>query len=191
MQYEPRLCALVDELLHYFSANDKSKKCPKNFNPTNTDLKYYWFINCKTWNVIEGFKILGDEVKIKGRLPTFIDVGCGIGWIVRLARNLGYNAYGIDIDKDLLDLGKKIFNLKYPILRLANALNYDYSKYDVIYLYHPIFNHSLERELEFRILEQAKKGSIIFAPNNEIFDYDSQEDSLETISYQYYIYRKL
>ena len=61
----------------------------------------------------------------------------------------------------------------------------------MIYLYHPIFNHSLERELEFRILEQAKKGSIIFAPANEIFDYDSQEDSLETISYQYYIYRKL
>ena len=89
----------------------------------------------------------------------FIDVGCGIGTKLLFARRYFDFCYGIDINADLIKIAK---NFDSGVsFEVADALKCDYSKFNIIYYYKPIENYDLIRQLEQRIYEQAKSGTII------------------------------
>lgn len=66
--------------------------------------------------VKEMTKISGYSIKP----GNFLDIGCGSGGTVRVAQDLGWNAIGIDIDPQLVALGKKQLNVD---LRASSLLD--------------------------------------------------------------------
>ena len=86
---------------------------------------------------------------------NFIDIGCGYGNIVRIAEELKLNSKGIELKKELKKYHQGI-SVDY-----TNAINYDYSNYDIIYLYRPISSIDKSNELFKQIFTTSKKGAII------------------------------
>jgi len=92
----------------------------------------------------------------------FLDIGCGTGITLLIARAFGFNEFGIENDPATLriletvydDPGGHIFNM--------NALDFkNYGDYDVLHIYRPFSSESLEEQLECTIMEQMKPGAIL------------------------------
>ena len=49
--------------------------------------------------------------KIQGGKGRILDIGCGLGLFVQNAASRGWEAFGVDVDRDLVDYGKKNLNL--------------------------------------------------------------------------------
>ncbi|WP_263719835.1 class I SAM-dependent methyltransferase [Albidovulum sediminicola] len=98
----------------------------------------------------------------------FLDVGCGSGIKVALATQIFATADGIEYDPGYAENARRAL----PLLRAdrgrifeGDALAFDsYGDYDVIYLYRPMQNDALMRQLEERILDQARPGTLLLAP---------------------------
>lgn len=115
----------------------------------------------------EAYQLLGQE-NLK-----FIDVGCGIGTKVALA-SFYFDAYGVELNQKYVKAAKKITRAK-KFLRFGgykkgeqkqkifqeDALQFDYSNYDVIYYFRPMRDNKMQKKLENRIWRQAKDGAII------------------------------
>lgn len=89
---------------------------------------------------------------------NFIDVGAGCGFRVLQAMQQGFNATGVEFYKKYVLFAKKYLELS---LIHDDAFNLDYSKYNVVYFYHPIANRNLEVKLEEKISEDLKPGTFI------------------------------
>ena len=98
----------------------------------------------------------------------FLDCGCGIGNIMMIANSLGFKAYGIEYEKENVELARKL---------LRNTINPDeqviygdimeykhYKQYDVIYYYEPLKNHRKQRKFADKIAKDAKRGAFVI-PN--------------------------
>lgn len=97
----------------------------------------------------------------KVRSAKFLEIGCGYGRNLIIAKAAGYhNVHGIEINKSMVDIGKKQFGLEKEIVK-ADALKFDYSEYDIVYFYRPLCNKKLEYELESRVIEQIPIGGYI------------------------------
>jgi len=119
------------------------------------------------------------------RRLKFIDVGCGVGQKVFVAHLLGFDSYGLELRKELVEEAKNVTaNLHMfktdrcatNFFMLGDALKFkNYSDYDVIYFYCPLFKHELQVKLEKRVQTQAKKGAIVigFLPH----DFDNIGDT--------------
>lgn len=92
--------------------------------------------------------------------PKLVDVGCGVGTKLLIARQFGFQCYGIELNEDLVRVAR---NLIYPSsnIKHADALKEDYSAYDAIYFYCPIRDPRLEAKLERQIIATAKPGTLI------------------------------
>ena len=64
----------------------------------------------------------------------FIDVGCGFGNVVKLAKKFNMNSQGIEINKKY----KKYHKQDEIKVKYLDARNFNYSNYDVIFLYRPM-----------------------------------------------------
>jgi SAM-dependent methyltransferase len=91
----------------------------------------------------------------------FIDVGCGIGTKVIIARQF-FNAYGLELSKKYCEVSKKMFPRKDNRIINCNALTFKkYKMFDIIYYYCPISDSVIQRKLEQRIFRNAKPGAMI------------------------------
>lgn len=116
--------------------------------------------------------------------PSFVDVGCGLGTKVLLAKTIfGIKAQGIEISERMCQMARTHLGLRFTcssshpldpadIIRI-DAMKADYSAYNVIYSYQPFINEELQNELDLRIWSQILPGSIfyreaLFAPPDKI-----------------------
>jgi hypothetical protein len=91
----------------------------------------------------------------KYNCSKFIDVGSGLGDIVRYVDSLGLDSEGIEIDNTLKDQNKDLN------IHFKSAFDHDYTKYDIIYLYRPMESkESMDRLFE-KISSDIKKDTII------------------------------
>lgn len=109
----------------------------------------------------------------KASKMTFVDVGCGVGEKVFFAETLGFNSFGLELRKPLIDSAKRLFrnlgldtldfhsDTNAPRLIQGDALEYDYSRFDVIYFYCPLHDTKLQAKLEERIAQTVKLGAIV------------------------------
>lgn len=94
----------------------------------------------------------------------FLDAGCGIGNTMLLARKIGLDAYGLEIDPTILRFAKEIGICPNNIIK-QNILTYkSYGKYDIIYFYRPIKNGAKQTKFEKHVKDQMKQGAILI-PN--------------------------
>lgn len=90
--------------------------------------------------------------------PTFLDVGCGTGWIVKLAKELGFNAMGVEIYKPYVELGRMEFNLteNEVVCMDAFAITPEFlMSVDVIYTYMPLSDPNLMSKLHLDLYLKA------------------------------------
>jgi len=105
----------------------------------------------------------------------FLDAGCGIGNILEAAALCGipgHHITGYDLDQDALNEGKRYFKANNHCIDGADSINLikqdiltaDYSKFDIIYYYHPFSDRDLERKFEEHIEDTIWIGAYIMLP---------------------------
>ena len=115
-------------------------------------------------------------LSVQGRTRTarFLDVGCGGATKVLAAARWFDACDGLEYDPGYAKAGQRTLDLLMPgrgQVFEVDALTFDnYGAYDVIYYYRPIANLDLLFEMQTRIVEQAKPGTIILAPYNRFLD---------------------
>ncbi len=119
-------------------------------------------------HIHEAHQLLGGKKGLK-----FVDVGCGIGSKVQLA-SAYFDAWGVELSEKYAKVARKVntkkkfheygrykkFKSKNRILQ-GDALQQDYSNYDVIYFFRPISHAPTQKKLERLIFSEAKEGAII------------------------------
>ena len=101
------------------------------------------------------------------RAVSFLEVGCGSGRNLLLARasqlfRLGRSA-GFDINPVAIEIGRATFGLGEDLV-VADALEYDYGGFDVIYTFRPLSDLALQRRLEARMAATMRKDAYLLAP---------------------------
>ena len=91
--------------------------------------------------------------------PNFLDVGAGPGSKMMIAEELfGLTPFGVEIDEDLVLCSPYRDNI---VCACALTSDIDYGSYDIIWLYRPFRDPSMEAQLEGKIREQMKPGAIL------------------------------
>ncbi len=101
------------------------------------------------------------------RPVSFLEVGCGPGHILELARSSGLCLFsdcaGFDINPQAIAMGRAALDLG-DTVTVADALDYDYGAPDVIYSFRPFSNTGLQARLEQRMAQTMRPGAYLIAP---------------------------
>lgn len=112
------------------------------------------------------FLVLLVEAMAEASGDRFLEVGCGPGTKMLLARDLfGLDVHGFDRVPEYVDaangLGLDAF--------LQDALTYrDYGKFDIVFLNRPCRDPVLERELERQVWARMRRGAVLLIMNTEM-----------------------
>ncbi len=106
--------------------------------------------------------------------PQFVDVGAGLGFKTKIAKQFGFGATGIEYDKHYVDFAKKYLGID---LVHKNALDVNYKEFDVIYFYRPIADETMQRKLENRILSTMSDDALVIG----VYSTRSFHDKIEEI----------
>jgi len=99
-----------------------------------------------------------------------LDIGCGIGGIIEISNEIGYESYGIEINKDLSKYHENLNVIYGDILEIdPKFLN----QYDIIYLYRPIGDIDKSNDLFNIIYDNCKSGCEIIYISPHQFDSDT------------------
>ncbi|MEX0971425.1 MAG: class I SAM-dependent methyltransferase [Paracoccaceae bacterium] len=104
----------------------------------------------------------------------YLDVGSGRGTTLLMASRYFPVVHGIEFDPGFHDRANRLLGTEYTLncrSILANALEFEnYDEYDIIYFYKPMSDIDLLAEMEVRIVEQARPGTLLIAPYLGFFD---------------------
>jgi len=141
-----------------------------------------------------------ENVLLKYYKPNLnlLDIGCGIGNILELSTEIGYNSYGVEINKRLSKYHKELnLNVKYD-----NILNMDLSflkNIDIIYLYRPIGDIEKSNILFEKIYKYCKNSCKIIYLLPHLFEIktirkyiiiEKENFNIENESYNYIVLKK-
>src|SRR5579859_1239297 len=138
----------------------------------------YKCINLDIYDFLTSMQLAIKHLKLTGKQRgeiKFIDVGCGVGEKVYLADMLGFDAYGLELRDPLIKRAMKLFHAlqifkSEPFFLQGNALKFtEYSDYDIIYFYCPLFDIDLEKQMEKRIAVQGKSGALVIGHLSKYF----------------------
>ena len=120
--------------------------------------------------------------KKNGRL---LDIGCGMGMFLKIAKDNGWNVFGIDISKSAIEYARRIFDLEITESTLKDA-NFSGGYFDVVTAWNTIdqLNDPLNELKEiYRILK--KDGILAIRVSNIRFHiiFDSALKSISVIRY--------
>jgi 2-polyprenyl-3-methyl-5-hydroxy-6-metoxy-1,4-benzoquinol methylase len=103
--------------------------------------------------------VLLNFLKNTPKNSSLLDVGCGLGWLLKQAAALGYNAQGIDSSVTFVKAGRKLLGVKSRVKTLEE-LNTN-KKYDVI-----VMSHVIEHVEDHKIF--LKKTRELLKPNGKL-----------------------
>lgn len=122
------------------------------------------------------------------RPVRFLEVGCGMGRNLLLLKRSGmpFVVEGIDCAEQYLELGRKHFGLDRELIH-HDARTFDYSPYDVVYVYRPFRDDAMELGLERRIMNQLRPGAYVVSPMGMM---DMKPAGFEAV-WDYRVWRKI
>ena len=107
--------------------------------------------------------------KLKDDELTFMDVGCGIGSKLKLARdNFGWaegkrlKVFGLEYSQKYVDIAKRFVGSD-AAFKVMDAREFDYAGINIVYFYCPMLDPTKQRELEKQIYTTVSKNTIIIA----------------------------
>ncbi len=130
------------------------------------DGKAYPFVAMDTRQVFEQISFVHDYLKMEGEHMggtfRFLDVGCGIGNILLVAEQYGFDVFGFEKDEASCRVAMELLGKKQ--VQLADAWKFDnYGDFDVIYFFRPLPEAGPQSKLERLIENSIKPGAILIA----------------------------
>lgn len=110
-------------------------------------------------------------IKCKNEGPVILDVGCFNGFFVKKLCDMGYDAYGIDFNKNAIEYGTARYGLgKRIAVKDINELIHENKTFDVITLFDVIEHVDSPRELLLCLKGLLREGGIFIlsTPNNKM-----------------------
>ncbi len=122
------------------------------------------------------------EKYLKG--SKFIDIGCGLGNVIRLAEKFGMNSTGIEIQTKY-----KVYHKDISVV-YEDAKKFNYSNLDVIYMYRPMVKDKDMYDIISQILNTANVGTRIIYVNYNLsgrpkWAYTDDGDSYDSRKYNW------
>ncbi|MFH7326277.1 class I SAM-dependent methyltransferase [Desulfurivibrio sp. C05AmB] len=97
-----------------------------------------------------------------GEAPALLDVGCGIGNVMLLAEQMGFDVYGLEKDPHPCAIARRLFGPER--VSAADIWEYrDYRLFPVIYYFRPFAERDLQLRFEKMIEERLQPGGILIA----------------------------
>lgn len=133
---------------------------PKHFGFIPTSLHY---------NIIDTLLLLYNHIKHTAhgeKHPIyFLDIGCGIGNIVKIADFIGFWAYGLEYNTKIYNVAKKLIG-KHNAIKGDMLTFKNYHKYDVLYYYQPMPDYNLMQDFAIKLAKKMKVGTYVI-PNGD------------------------
>lgn len=131
-------------------------------NPHNPD----WF----DWQTLPLNSFYMGMLRVREQLGEgkfkFVDVGSGIGTKLYLAHTLGFQAFGIEHNRDYIEVSRRLFP-RFTVVE-CDALEYtSYDYFDVIYSYRLARSDELQEEVNNHIVHHMKEGAVFFASDTK------------------------
>lgn len=102
------------------------------------------------------------EALTEGR--RFLDVGCGIGSKLYLARQLGWQVFGVELNPAYAQIARRL--APGAMIAECDAGGYqDYSAFDLVYAYRPAKDDTLCIGLEQTLIRAIRPGALLWLPD--------------------------
>ncbi len=157
----------------------------------NDTRKEYPFVPMDTRQAYEEILIAKqclDSRRKQPKIPSFIDVGCGIGQIVLVAEMAGFDAHGIEKDPYPCKIAQRLIGSDKILLEDIWKFQ-DYDKFDVIYYFRPFSTKELQGRFERLIEDTIKPGGIIIG-NRRLSDSIEVDDRFRKLDPNWPIWEK-
>jgi 2-polyprenyl-3-methyl-5-hydroxy-6-metoxy-1,4-benzoquinol methylase len=106
-------------------------------------------------------RFLSKIERIKRKHSRLLDVGCGIGYFLSLARKYGYDAYGLELIPELVEAGIRNYGLAIQCAEFEEA-NFSENYFDVITLWNVFEELSHSKESILKIKRILKPEGLLF-----------------------------
>ncbi len=106
-------------------------------------------------------RFLSKIKRIKRKHSRLLDVGCGIGYFLSLARKYGYDAYGLELIPELVEAGIRNYGLAIQCAEFEEA-NFSENYFDVITLWNVFEELSHSKESILKIKRILKPEGLLF-----------------------------
>ena len=154
----------------------------------------YPFVAMDTRQVFAQLEFVGRYLELDPDAPPkqplrLLDVGCGIGNVLLIAEQFGFEVYGIEKDEYPFRVAVKLIGEE----RIAQAdiWTYEgYGDYEVIYYYRPFSGREQQLRFERLIEDTMKPGGILIA-NHKNSDAIDRDHRFERLSPSLPIWRKI
>ena len=126
----------------------------------------YPFVAMDTRQVFEQISFVHSHLQMEGknagRTFRFLDVGCGIGNILMVAEQYGFDVFGFERDEASCRFALEIMGKDQ--VEQEDAWEFDrYGDFDVVYFFRPCPEAGPQSKLEKMIEEKIKPGAILIA----------------------------
>ena len=166
--------------------NDEQEKIwrgddyPKWNEKSEIRSKYYF--HYIPYNLESFYRILEFFKQNYPQFNNFIDVGCGIGDKLLIAKNLfNYNVTGIEYSSYTYKIAQEVGD-KYDFNVVnIDAFDFDFSPFNLIYMYSPIRDNELMNKLHDKVLCELNKGIFIDVGKCVCHRLDIKKDNVEPI----------
>ncbi len=159
----------------------------------DTDCEYP-FVAMDTRQIFAQLRFVGDFLELDrdepaAPMPRFLDVGCGIGNVLLIAEQFGFDVYGIEKDEYSFPIAAKLIGE--DRVAQADIWAYEgYGEYEVIYYYRPFSGRVQQLRFEKLIEDAMKPGGLLIA-NHKNSDAIDQDRRFERLSPSLPIWRKI
>lgn len=112
---------------------------------------------------------------------SFLEIGCGPGFKLSLAKFFHDVVHGIEIVPEYVDFAHKMLGHD---VQLQDAMEFDrYGEYDLLYYYRPFADNEMQSDFEHKICEAMKQGAYL-APMHTQIDMDVKLQRISRYLYQ-------
>lgn len=146
------------DILNKTDLFEKDKLYPGTENDRTQNNNKYWGFHASEYGILGVIKSISKILNKNGiKKPKIIDIGCGIGNIIRATNMIGLDSYGIEINEDL----KKFHTgIKVYYGDIFSKLNLLQDK-DIIYLYQPFRDDDIEKKFMSKIYNHTKQDVVV------------------------------
>jgi SAM-dependent methyltransferase len=131
---------------------------------------WYYIPFCNEEDLFEAFSLAKENLE-RNVLPyrknqniRFLDVGAGTGRIVKIAKDFGFDAFGIEYEEEYIKAGRNAFGFSEKELFQKDAFDIDMDllkDVDIIYTYMPVRHRELMGKLHCQLYSRAKYHAIL------------------------------
>ncbi|OLE53663.1 MAG: hypothetical protein AUG51_12445 [Acidobacteria bacterium 13_1_20CM_3_53_8] len=120
-------------------------------------------------------KFLEEHSELLPERPTYLDIACSYGWFVRAFGELGFDAYGVEIDWAAIEIGRRVYGLKPEQVTRSEAVRFlqkNPGSHDVVscfsLMHHFILNQMSISAIEMlKLIDRATKTILFFDMGQE------------------------